>query len=145
MINETTLPYHYQLRCLRRFLEREISDFPTWKCELTSRVVRRITGLELIGGHYLPVKEIPNEHVWNFDHDRRLHVCLTMNQFDRITGLSTPDIIILPENNDALLVSQEMTWLLKSDQYGEERTAEEYANKYLSPAQPSVVRAAFLR
>ena len=140
------IPYHFELRMLRDFLRREIREFPIWQCETTSRIVRKLTGLEIVGREYLPVKKIPNGHVWNWDSERRLHIDLTMNQYDLYTGRNTPEIVILPEENDILKILPESIDRLKMEPANlrEEKVAEHYLNKYLYPKPLPVLRAAFL-
>ena len=78
MIPKQSLPYYPELLALRSFLEREVADFPTWKCDQTARITHLITGLEEVSGRYVPDYDL---HTWNYDPERKLYVDLCQDQY----------------------------------------------------------------
>ncbi|MDD5192495.1 MAG: hypothetical protein PHH54_06450 [Candidatus Nanoarchaeia archaeon] len=72
-------PYLEQLIVARKVLQEEIWDFPKNSCEMAAKVVSQVTGLEEVAGNC----EYDSKcyHSWNFDPERGLFLCITLNQY----------------------------------------------------------------
>ena len=77
-IDKHTLPYYPELVQLRSFLEKEVEDFPRFKCEYATRLVHLVTGLEEVSGRYVPDEDL---HAWNYDPKGKLYVDITQDQY----------------------------------------------------------------
>lgn len=95
-IDKRTLPYYPELVRLRSFLEREVEDFPRFKCESATRLVHLVTGLEEVSGRYVPDEDL---HAWNYDSQRELYVDITQDQYPHRSR-----IVIMPASTPILRV-----------------------------------------
>lgn len=78
------LPYMQELKELHEFLSKEITNFPTHCCSISSRLVKRIIGLQEIAGyyHYLETGYY-RRHNWNYDKEHKLWIDITAQQFQK--------------------------------------------------------------
>jgi hypothetical protein len=93
--------YYEDLVKIRDFMKREGArlvnlDFPKDCCDHTARLVREVTGLELvIGTAYVPGQKRSQTHTRNYDPKRNIYPDLTMDQFGPF-----PEIVLdFPNSN----------------------------------------------
>lgn len=87
---------------IREALERKVGGFPRNCCQVASRVVRELTGLEQIAGCHVPSN---TGHAWNYDPQYGIYVDLTFDQFDRLAD----PVLILPEDTPLLRPDDRVT------------------------------------
>lgn len=102
--------YSCELSDIRRFLERNVEDFPFNKCQVASRFLNLALGLEEVSGWHRNLEH----HSWNYDSERELYVDLTMDQFYLPHKGEMLKINILPVNNNFLFRDNEETFYQKN-------------------------------
>ena len=75
------IEYMQRLLEIREKLEERIPWFPDNCCQLASRVVHVLTGLEELGGICIISDDYEVVHSCNFDPELDLHIDLTMDQY----------------------------------------------------------------
>lgn len=91
-------PYFDQLILSRKILQNEVWGFPRNSCEIAAKVVSQVIGLEEVAGDckYDPT----SYHSWNFDPERGLFLCISMDQYKE----NDSDVTWLPATTDILTV-----------------------------------------
>lgn len=98
--NLNSLPYANKLIASKKILKENVWGFPQNSCEMAAKVVNEVTGLEQVAGNY---KYDPKSfHSWNFDFERGLFICISMDQYDE----TNDQITILPASTDILTVQE---------------------------------------
>ncbi len=89
---ENEVPYYEELVNIRSFLEKNLENFPTLRCQHTARFLKKELGLKEVAGYYIPLQDY---HAWSYDSELKLYIDLTMDQFSQTHN----KIIILPVEN----------------------------------------------
>ncbi|MBN2880769.1 hypothetical protein JXM83_01835 [Candidatus Woesearchaeota archaeon] len=129
------VPYIETLVNLRVELERRVEKFPFLKCQVATRLVHYVLGLEEVGGFFeYPDCMEDDWHAWNCDVSRGIYVDLTMDQYKGINR----QITIVPINTRLLEFDSFRTKEVKhsSDEYlitkyGLEEVIKKYSIKKL--------------
>lgn len=95
-----SLPYANELIISKKVLQENIWRFPKNSCEIASKVVNEVTGLEQVAGDCK--YDSKSFHSWNFDFERELFICISMDQY----GESNDQVTVLPANMDILTVQE---------------------------------------
>ncbi len=100
---------HEKLVLARRFLEKNIHDFPCRKCQTTARFLNLAFGLEEIAGHYVDTRTgRKGPHTWNLSFDGYEYVDLSLDQFNSVHTTYAP-VSHLPLNTATLIRVDEFT------------------------------------
>lgn len=104
------LSYYPELEKISKTMQSMFLDFPFQFCNIASRVVHLRTGLQQLGGDfYNPYtqKRINKGdwHAWNYDPKSKLHLCLTLYQYD----FGLPIISAFPDSVSVLVKNDRLT------------------------------------
>lgn len=88
-----------KLENIRKSLEDELPNFPSFCCGSASKRVAQLLNLKKVYGWVQDPNtgEHISAHCWNYDPDSQRYADITLNQFKELRHLGS--IVILPENS----------------------------------------------
>lgn len=99
MVIMCDVPYMRELKKIRDVLEDKLLFYPSSDCQVATRVIHELVGLEEKAGRYVSDSHLGNRwHAWNYDPELKLYIDLSQDQFPDCAD----PICILPEDTPLL-------------------------------------------